>query len=246
MAYINFVVRKNMIHESTENGLNKEVFLEIQKSNFVIIGCGGVGAFFAEMLVRTGAMNLVLIDGDHVENKNLNRTPFIKKDVEKFKVKALESRLKSINDKITIETYAQHLAFENKCDDIKITIRNKVIFSDIAIIAVDNKKIRIECEKICKKEQVNYLVIGIAINQFKLDDRWACGWNTTTPINEKEEEGYGENNGSYMSICMEAVSAGFNLMLSNIYKEINNETTDKNNKFIEKIYKNYQVTSQKL
>lgn len=234
-----------MINESTINGLNEEIFKEIQEIQFSVIGCGGTGAFFAEMLVRTGAVNLVLIDGDKVEAKNLNRTPFVKDDIGKFKVDALNYRLLSINDKANIETKEEHLSFENKENDITTRTRSKVKSSNIAIIAVDNKDIRIECEKICQQGGVDYLVIGVAIDKDVLSDSWACGWNTITPIDEKEEKGYGKNNGSYMSICMEAVAVGFTFMLSCIYERLHNNILDIHNVTIEKTYKNYKNISLK-
>jgi hypothetical protein len=40
-----------------------------------LIGCGGIGAVFAEQLSRLGVANWVLVDPDHLEESNLNRLP---------------------------------------------------------------------------------------------------------------------------------------------------------------------------
>jgi ThiF family len=40
-----------------------------------LIGCGGIGAIFAELLGRLGVKNWVLIDPDYLEPVNLNRMP---------------------------------------------------------------------------------------------------------------------------------------------------------------------------
>lgn len=40
-----------------------------------LIGCGGIGAVFAEQLARLGVNKWILIDGDRLETSNLNRMP---------------------------------------------------------------------------------------------------------------------------------------------------------------------------
>jgi hypothetical protein len=39
------------------------------------VGCGGIGAIFAEQLARLGVRRWILVDADHVETTNLNRLP---------------------------------------------------------------------------------------------------------------------------------------------------------------------------
>lgn len=41
-----------------------------------LIGCGGIGAVFAEQLSRLGVRRWTLIDNDRIEDSNLNRLPF--------------------------------------------------------------------------------------------------------------------------------------------------------------------------
>lgn len=40
-----------------------------------LVGCGGIGAVFADQLARLGVRHWVLVDADHVETSNLNRLP---------------------------------------------------------------------------------------------------------------------------------------------------------------------------
>lgn len=59
-----------------------------------IIGCGGVGSWLAATMVRlVGANNVVLVDGDTLEKKNLDRQLFTEQDIGQNKADALASQL---------------------------------------------------------------------------------------------------------------------------------------------------------
>jgi len=61
----------------------------------IIVGCGGIGGWVAQCLSLTAARedNIVLVDRDKVEIKNLNRQVFDKRDIGKNKAQALARRL---------------------------------------------------------------------------------------------------------------------------------------------------------
>lgn len=60
-----------------------------------VVGCGGTGGFAAESLCRflPARANLVLVDHDRVEERNLIRQNFSREDLGKFKSEALARRL---------------------------------------------------------------------------------------------------------------------------------------------------------
>jgi hypothetical protein len=60
-----------------------------------IVGCGGTGGFAAESLSRLlpGHADLVLVDSDRVEERNLLRQNFYREDLERFKSETLAHRL---------------------------------------------------------------------------------------------------------------------------------------------------------
>lgn len=60
-----------------------------------VVGCGGTGGFVAEALCRLLAPNvdLVLVDYDRVEERNLSRQSFYREDLGKFKSETLAHRL---------------------------------------------------------------------------------------------------------------------------------------------------------
>ena len=61
------------LDDRTSKALGDKVMERLRSLRFCIVGCGGTGANFAEMLVRTGATRLALIDGAVVKEEDLNR-----------------------------------------------------------------------------------------------------------------------------------------------------------------------------
>ena len=61
----------------------------------IVAGCGGTGGFVADGLVRMLPLNinLILIDMDRVEERNLNRQSFTNTDIGLYKSEALAKRL---------------------------------------------------------------------------------------------------------------------------------------------------------
>lgn len=232
---------KSCLEDSSVAALGKGIIDKIRKLRFCIIGCGAVGSLFAEMLVRTGAAHLTLIDGDKVERKNLNRTfAYTLDDVDDFKVCALKRKLISINPNISVQTSENHIipALPGFCDSEKEHVFVKS--ADIVIISADNNATRKLCERLCNG-WAEYLSVGINVSPDG-NACYECAWCMDTPQAKINEKGYGENNGSYASIVMEATSAGFGMLLNhlsnadsdyiNLFREFNNfipimQTTEK-------------------
>lgn len=74
-----------------------------------IAGCGGLGSQAAVSLARAGVGRLILVDGDRVEESNLNRQHYFLEDVGRLKVEALAARLRSINPEIQASALALRL-----------------------------------------------------------------------------------------------------------------------------------------
>lgn len=65
------------------------------KYSVMVVGCGGTGGFVAENLCRLlpNEAKIILVDHDRVEERNLTRQNFFKKDIGKVKSEALTLRL---------------------------------------------------------------------------------------------------------------------------------------------------------
>ncbi len=221
----------------TEKKFGKELINSIQTLQFCIVGCGAVGSSFAEMLVRSGAIYLSLIDGDKVEESNLNRGNFIASDIRKFKVEALSNKLKLINPEVQIKTACYHLKdifpnFPKQAQEARDLVSN----AKIVINVPDNNKARIVCVQLCDDiggagETIKTLSIGVGIK--KDTSEYHCYWNPKAP-SDSVKEGYGEY-GSYMAIITEATSVGFMMLLHHLKNPESKNFTE-----CIKTYTNYQ------
>jgi len=78
------------------------------RGKVLAIGCGGNGSVL-DLLVRTGFTSFGMIDGDSVEETNLNRLPFTLDSVGSLKTEAWERHLRAINPMIVTESWNRGL-----------------------------------------------------------------------------------------------------------------------------------------
>lgn len=108
--------------------INSDEQVKIKNAR-ILLGGVGLGSVIAETALRLGFENLILIDGDIVEESNLNRQNYTYLDIGKKKVDALKERLLAINPEAQITTYDVFLNEDN--------VREYVRDCDIAINAID-------------------------------------------------------------------------------------------------------------
>lgn len=83
--------------ERTELFLGKEAIEKLNNSRIAVIGLGGVGGAASEALVRAGIGHLLFIDGDDVDESNINRQLLATYEtVGKDKTAAAEKRFRAI------------------------------------------------------------------------------------------------------------------------------------------------------
>lgn len=84
--------------------LGEKVMHELQNKRVILFGVGGVGSWCAEALVRTGLTHLTIVDGDVVQESNVNRQlPATRETIGQPKVEALKARLLTINPEAEIK-----------------------------------------------------------------------------------------------------------------------------------------------
>ena len=90
-----------------------EIVENLTKANILIVGVGGVGAYAAEMLVRSGIGRLTLVDGDVVNDTNRNRQLIaLQSTVGRPKVEVLADRLRDINPDVELRLLQEYLRDE--------------------------------------------------------------------------------------------------------------------------------------
>jgi tRNA threonylcarbamoyladenosine dehydratase len=84
--------------------LGDEGLARLAASAVAVIGVGGVGSYAIEALARCGVGSLVLVDGDIVQESNLNRQIHATVDtIGRPKVEAMRERVLSINPEARVE-----------------------------------------------------------------------------------------------------------------------------------------------
>lgn len=86
--------------------VGKEKIDMLNGKSVALFGCGGVGGFALEALVRSGIGRIVLIDGDSVAVSNLNRQIIATQaTIGRRKVEVAKERALSIRPDVVVETH---------------------------------------------------------------------------------------------------------------------------------------------
>ena len=105
-------------------------FTKLEKARVLVVGLGGVGGYALEALVRSGVKNITIVDGDVVEESNLNRQIISNnKNIGISKCEAAAERALSINKNANISIIYKFITEDNfndllvnKCDDVKVKL----------------------------------------------------------------------------------------------------------------------------
>ena len=134
----------------------RSFYNNINKKQIAIVGCGGIGSPLAQLLVRGGFKNILLIDNDMIDKSNLQRQIYDYQDVGMIKSTSLKFHLEKINPNVKIELVEDILTPEN-IDDV---LKN----SEFVIDATDDFEVRrlinSYCEKTNKFWQYNAAVMS--------------------------------------------------------------------------------------
>ena len=99
----------------------------LREARIALIGCGALGSVMAELLVRGGVCNLLLIDHDILAAGNLVRHTLTGEDIGKLKANSLAKKLSSVAPFSSIIAHAKHFPIE------KTDVENLLEDRDIVI-----------------------------------------------------------------------------------------------------------------
>ena len=101
----------------SEQLLGAEGMERLKKTRVILFGCGGVGSWAAEALVRTGIGAITLVDPDVVAPSNINRQlPATTLTIGQPKVEVLAARLREINPDCEIHARRERYSADNASD----------------------------------------------------------------------------------------------------------------------------------
>jgi len=128
-----------MIDDRILKIISLDSFKKIQNLNILIVGVGGVGGYALEALVRSGVLNITIIDKDKIDESNLNRQIIsLKSNINKSKVEEAKKRAIDIRENININAIELFLTKDNLCT----TLNNQKY--DYIIDACDNVTVKVE------------------------------------------------------------------------------------------------------
>ncbi len=89
--------------ERTSLLLGDEKLKKLQNTNVLVVGLGGVGAYAAEMIARSGVGRMTIADADTVSPTNINRQLIaLHSTIGKEKAELMADRLRDINPEIEL------------------------------------------------------------------------------------------------------------------------------------------------
>ena len=109
--------------ERTSLLLGDEKLKKLQNANVLVVGLGGVGAYAAEMIARSGVGRMTIADADTVSPTNINRQLIaLHSTIGKEKSELMADRLRDINP------------------EIELTVVNRFIKDDETDVLLDSDK----------------------------------------------------------------------------------------------------------
>lgn len=118
--------------ERTELLLGTEKLTMIQHAHVLVVGLGGVGAYAAEMLARSGIGKLTIVDADCVSPSNINRQLIaLHSTIGAPKANILADRLRDINPDIELDVLQEFIK-----DDMTDALLDRSHF-DYIVDAID-------------------------------------------------------------------------------------------------------------
>jgi len=102
---------------------------QLRGAVILVAGCGSTGGSVIELLVRSGAERLILVDNGSYELNNANRQNMVHADVGRAKVEVFAERIYQINPYLELDTHAHGITPDN--------VEELVGRADIVVDAVD-------------------------------------------------------------------------------------------------------------
>ena len=135
----------------------------LRKKTVLVAGCGGLGGYLIEMLLRLGVGEIRAADGDRFEASNLNRQLLSAPSLlGRSKAETAAERAASVNPDVRFVAAAEFVTEEN--------VDELVQGCDAVLDALDNIASRLLLTKACAKAQIPMIHGAI------------CGWSAQAAV----------------------------------------------------------------
>ena len=134
-----------------EKIIGKDNLDKLKDKSVLVLGCGGVGGYVVEALVRSGIGTLVLVDYDKVDITNINRQIIaLDSTIGEYKVDVLEKRIKDINNKCNVIKINKFIETTNLEELFKYNI-------DFFVDACDTVSVKKGIIRECIKRKIKFI-----------------------------------------------------------------------------------------
>lgn len=131
--------------------LDENVCEKLSNLSVLVVGCGGVGGYAIESLVRLGVNNLTLVDNDVVDISNFNRQIIaINSNLNKPKVEAFKERILDINENAMVD--CKNVLYSKESEDFVFDKKY-----DFVVDAIDTLSLKWELIKTCIEKNINFI-----------------------------------------------------------------------------------------
>lgn len=131
--------------------IGEDNFNKIQKKSILVLGCGGVGGYVIEGLIRSGITNITVIDYDVIDETNLNRQIIaLHSTIGQEKVEVIKKRALDINPNVNINAINGKI-LPNKIEGLEL------LKYDYVVDAIDDVKVKVELIKYALSNNVNLI-----------------------------------------------------------------------------------------
>lgn len=123
----------------------------IKSKKIIVFGCGGVGGYVIEGLVRSGIENITIVDYDKVDITNLNRQIIaLHSTIGKDKTEVIRERILDINSNCNVNVLNKKISV----DDINnINLEDY----DYVVDAIDDVKVKVELIKYSQEHNIKLI-----------------------------------------------------------------------------------------
>ena len=132
--------------------IGMEKYELIKSKNVIVLGCGGVGGYVIEALVRSGIHNITVVDKDIIDESNLNRQVIaLHSTLGLKKVEAIKKRMLDINPNLNISTIDINIDTDSMSS---LNLNNY----DYVIDAIDDVNVKVELIKYCLDNNLKFII----------------------------------------------------------------------------------------
>lgn len=125
--------------------------VSLKNKKVLVLGCGGVGGYAVEALVRSGIGTIIIVDFDIIDDTNINRQIIaLESTIGMKKVDVLESRILDINKNCNVIKIDQFI----DCDNLEKLFSTPI---DYFIDACDTISTKKSVVKECLKRKIPFI-----------------------------------------------------------------------------------------